>query len=114
MPRALGEFEQLILLALLRLGDTAYGVTIKTEIEARTGREVFVGAIYTALSRMQKNGYVTARIGEPTSKRGGRRKKFYTLAAAGEAALSRSYGALRSMTDGIEDRVESLAASRKS
>ncbi len=114
MPRALGEFEQLILLGLLRLGDEAYGAAIKREIEEKTGREVFIGAVYTALARMQKNGYVTSRIGEPTSKRGGRRKKFYSLAAAGEAALSRSYTALRSMAEGIEVQVESLAARRES
>lgn len=112
MGRALGEFEQLILLALLRLGDDAYGVTIKEEIEKRTGREVFIGAIYTALSRMQRNSYVQARVGEPTSKRGGRRKKFYALAQAGEAALSRSHAALRSMSDGIEEQLASLPVDR--
>jgi PadR family transcriptional regulator PadR len=52
MPRALGEFEQMILLALVRLGDDAYGVTIKEEIERQPGREIFVGAVYTALARL--------------------------------------------------------------
>ncbi len=112
MGRALGEFEQLILLALVRLGDNAYGVTIKEEIERQTGREIFIGAIYTALARMQKNSYVTARVGEPTAKRGGRRKKFYTLASAGEGALSRSYAALRNMTAGIEAKLDSLPAGK--
>ena len=108
MSRLLGEFEQLILLALVRLGDDAYGVTIKNEIEARAGREVFVGAVYTALARMQRNGYVSSAVGEPTAKRGGRRKKFYRLEPAGEVLLSQAYGAYRGMTDGIEGALEAL------
>ena len=112
MARSLGEFEQMILLSLVRLGDDAYGVTIKEEIEQQTGREIFVGAVYTALSRLQKQGHVSSRLGEPTAKRGGRRKKFYALEAAGEAALSRTLEAYRDMSRGIEGRLEAIAGRR--
>ncbi len=110
MARALGEFELMILLALVRLGDDAYGVTIKEEIETQTGRELFVGAVYTALSRLEKQGYVASRIGAPTARRGGRRKKFYRLEPAGEAALARSLDAYRGMTAGIEGRLATISA----
>jgi len=112
MARALGEFEQMILLALVRLGDDAYGVTIREEIERQTGREVFVGAVYTALGRLQKQGCVSSSIGEPTAKRGGRRKKFYALEPEGEAALSRTLEAYRRMTHGIEGQLEAIAGRR--
>jgi len=108
MARALGEFEQMILLALVRLGDDAYGVTIKQEIEEQTGREIYVGAVYTALGRLQKHGYVSATVGEPTAARGGRRKKFYALEPEGEAALTRTLEAYRSMTSGIEGQLASI------
>ncbi len=114
MGRALGEFEQMVLLALVRLGDDAYGVRIKEEIERRTGRELFIGAVYTALARLQKSGAVSSRVGEPTAKRGGRRKKFYRLEPAGEVALNRAYAAYREMTSGIEPKLESMGTSRGS
>lgn len=112
MGRALGEFEHFVMLALVRLREEAYGVTIKDEIEARTGREIYIGAVYTALARMQKNGYVTAEISEPTAKRGGRRKKYYRLAEAGREALKQSHNALRGMTAGIESELEAIADGR--
>lgn len=108
MGRVLGEFEHLILLALVRLRDDAYGVTIKEEIEARTGRELYIGAVYTALARLEKNGYVTAEVGEPTAKRGGRRKKFYELARPGRDALRQSQLALRGMSEGIESELDAI------
>lgn len=112
--RTLGEFEQLILLALVRLEDDGYGVRIKEEIERRAGREIFIGAVYTALARLTKAGYVSARMGEPTAKRGGRRKKFYRLERAGQEALSASYSAYRNMTTGIEAELEAMSTSRRS
>ena len=105
MGDSLGEFEQLILFALLRLGEDAYGVTIRQEIEKRTGRNVSSGAIYTALERMETRGYVTSRMGEPTPERGGRRKKYYTLEAAGSKALNRSYDALQRMAKGLAPKL---------
>ena len=75
MSRSPGDFEQLVLFAILRLGKGAYGVTIKREILERTGREVSIGSIYTALHRLEKRGLVRAWMGTPTSERGGRRKR---------------------------------------
>ena len=101
MSRALGEFEQLILLALVELEDGAYGASIGRAIERRTGREVSAGAIYTALDRMGTRGLVTSRVGEPTAERGGRRRKYYALEPEGALALSRSVEVLRSMSEGL-------------
>lgn len=101
----LGEFEQLVLLAVLRLGDNAYGVTVRQEIEKRAGRDVALGAIYKTLSRLEEKGYIGSTIGEPTAERGGRRKKFYTVEAAGVKALNHSFTALKRMSHGIKDFV---------
>ena len=109
MPRTLGDFETLLLLALIRLKERAYGATIHREIEARTGRSVAIGAVYTGLARLRKNGYVTATIGDPTPERGGRRKKFYKIHADGAVALTNSLRMHRHMTDGIEEDLEVLA-----
>lgn len=98
----LGDLEQLILLALLRLDDNAYGVTIRQELDERAGRDVSLGAIYTTLERLERKGLVASRIGEPTAMRGGRRKKFYRLRPAGARALDRSYSALQRMSEGLE------------
>ena len=106
MGKALGEFEQLILMALLHLGDNAYGVTIRGEIKERTGRTVAIGAVYTALARLLRNEYVSYRVGEPTSKRGGRRKKYYSIEPPGVEALKRSYGVLFRMASGLESNLD--------
>ncbi|MCZ6918103.1 MAG: helix-turn-helix transcriptional regulator, partial [Gemmatimonadetes bacterium] len=87
MVQTLGEFEQLILLALVRLGEDAYGVSMRREIEHRTGRAISAGAIYTALERLGRRGFVTSRLGDPTPQRRGRPKKFYRLEPAGADAL---------------------------
>src|SRR5688572_16025037 len=108
MPRALGEFEQLILLALIRLGADAYGVTIREEIEARTGRAISPGALYTALTRLEKRGLVASRLGDPTPERGGKRKRLYTLQPAGERALARVYESLRLMASGMATRLRAI------
>jgi DNA-binding PadR family transcriptional regulator len=105
MPETLGDFEQRILLALLRLGADAYGVTIRGEIEARTGRPIAPGALYTALARMEKRGLVASRLGEPTPERGGKRKRLYTVQPAGERALARVYESLRLMASGMASRL---------
>ena len=72
MPKSLGEFEILILFAIVRLKNEAYGATIHREIEERTERSIAIGAVYTGLARLQKNGYVQAKVGDPTPQRGGR------------------------------------------
>ena len=97
----LGEFEQLLLFALLRLGDDAYGVTVRQEIARRTGRDIAAGAIYTALERLEARGYVHSWMGEPTPQRGGKRKKYYELLPEGAKALSRSYDNLQRMARGV-------------
>lgn len=107
MPQRLGEFEQLLLLALVRLGDEAYGVTIRREIEQRTGRRnVSAGAVYTALERLEARGLVRSTWGEPTAERGGKRKKFYRIEPLGMKALSRSYTALQQMARGLAPKLE--------
>ena len=111
MQRRLGEFEQLLLLAVLRLGEDAYGVRIRAEIEERTGRAPSVGAIYTGLERLQSKGLVSSFVGEPTPVRGGRRKKFYRVEAAGAAALHRSWRNVTGMAEGVLPRLPDLADS---
>ena len=98
---ALGEFEHLVLLAIVRLGPDAYGVPIRQEIERRTGRSIAVGALYTALDRLSRKGYVASTLSEPTPQRGGRAKRYFRLRPAGGAALKRSRRALDSMWSGI-------------
>lgn len=98
MANGLGEFEQLVLLALLRLEPEAYGVSIRDEIEARTGRSVALGAVYTTLLRLEDKRLVATRLGDPTPQRGGRRKKYYRPLAAGRRELAASLSALRNMT----------------
>jgi len=74
-PASLGEFEQIVLLAILRLGENAYGVTIRAEIAAHTKRKPVPGALYTTLDRMEEKGLVVSRLGDPTPQRGGRAKR---------------------------------------
>ena len=106
MPRSLGEFEILILFAIVRLQTEAYGATIHREIEDRTGRSIAIGAVYTGLARLQNSGYVLATIGDPTPQRGGRRKKYYSVTESGVLALGRSFSAYRRMTAGIEEELD--------
>lgn len=108
MGRNLGEFEQLILFAMLRLGDEAYGVTIREEIEANTAREVSAGAVYTTLDRMEKRGLVSSCFGEPSPERGGKRKKFYRLEEPGAELLDRSYENVRSMASGQLSKLKEM------
>jgi DNA-binding PadR family transcriptional regulator len=98
----LGEFEHLIVLALLRLEDRAYGVTVRQEIELRTKREVSIGAVYATLDRLETKGYVKSRLGDPTPERGGRSKRFFRVTAKGVAVVNRVQGALQRMTEGLD------------
>ena len=99
---ALGEFEQSLLLAIAHLGDNAYGVTIRQEIEARTRREVAIGALYTSLARLERKGYVRSTMSDPTPQRGGRSRRHFTLKASGAAALRQSYERLARMWEGLQ------------
>jgi DNA-binding PadR family transcriptional regulator len=100
----LGSLEHIVLLALIRLGDNAYGMTVRREIEARTGRDLSIGAIYATLERLEGKGYIRSEVGEPTTERGGRAKRLFRINTSGEAALDSSHQALRSMTAGIARR----------
>lgn len=83
----LGEFEEIVLLTVGVLYDEAYGVVIKDEIEKRLERKVSVGALQSALRRMEDKGYLISRFGEKTNERGGKRKRFFTMTAFGKKAL---------------------------
>ena len=104
----LGEFEIIVLAALIRLGADAYGVSIRQEIESRTGRVVSVGALYSTLSRLEEKGYVASRMGDATAERGGRAKRHYVIKAEGEAQLEKSVFVLGKMLKGIKAWPETL------
>ena len=104
---SLGEFEQIVLLAILRLRDNAYGVSIRDEIKARTGRDASPGAMYTTLDRLERKGMVTSQFGEPTAERGGRAKRYYRVKAAGHSAVARAQSAYRQLLVGLDLQGES-------
>jgi len=79
----LGEFEEIVLLMIAVLNNEAYGIAIKKEIEERTNRKVSIGALQTAFKRMEDKGFIHSRLGEPTQKRGGKRKRYYSITAQG-------------------------------
>ena len=103
MPRHnLGELEQLVLLALLRLGSDAYGVAIRREILERTGRSVTPGAIYPTLDRLEGRGLVSSRMGESSGERGGRSRRCFVVTKAGLAEIRRSWNHAFAMAEGLE------------
>jgi DNA-binding PadR family transcriptional regulator len=102
MPTPLGEFEQIVLLAILRLGDEAYGVTIREEILRCTRRNVSPGALYTCLGRMEDKGLVRSRTGDPTPERGGRAKRYLTVTKPGRTALTGAQRAYQKLLLGLE------------
>src|SRR5262249_10771905 len=101
MADYLGEFEQLILLALARLGEDAYGVTIRTTLVERTKRKPSFGAIYSTLRRLEAKGLGPPFAGEPEAVRGGRAKKHVVLTARGRAALREAHAAVVRMAEGV-------------
>lgn len=101
-PPVLGEFEQIVMLALVRLGAEAYGASVCSEIETRSGRGVSVSAVHTTLERLELKGLVKSRVGDPTPQRGGKRKRHYEVAPLGMKSLQASYRSLRNMADGLE------------
>lgn len=98
----LGELEQIVLLAIVRLGDEAYGVPIRLEIEARTGRALTVGALYRTLDRLEEKGYVSSAFSDPTPERGGRSKRYFKVRPLGLRTLRATRAALTAMWDGVE------------
>ena len=97
----LGEFEQYVLLAILKLGDQAYGTTIRQLLHDSIQRDVSIGALYTTLTRMEDKGLLTSAMGEATAERGGRAKKYFQVTAEGLAAVKRSRQALQTMWQNI-------------
>jgi len=103
MPmQLLGEFEQLVLFAVVRLDDDAYGATIRRELLERAARDVSPGAIFTTLERLEARGLVSSSYGEPTPERGGRRKRYYRVRPEGRKALAASLDTIRRMARGLE------------
>ncbi len=102
MDAYLGEFEHLVLLAVLRLGDDAYAVPVRDEIEQRTRRSVARGALYTTLDRLEQKGLLRSRVGEPLAERGGRARRYYSLTARGLASLRSARRALDELSAGLE------------
>jgi DNA-binding PadR family transcriptional regulator len=104
----LGELEQIVLLALVRLGNGAYGAAILKEIRDRTGRDVAEGAVYMTLARLEEKKMIASYVGLPTRQRGGRRRRHYLMDRDGERALGRAYRTLRLMTDGLETKLQAF------
>jgi PadR family transcriptional regulator, regulatory protein PadR len=96
-----GEFEQVVMLAVLRLGEEAYGMRVRREIEDRTGRDVAIGAVYATLERLQSKGLVDSELGEATEERGGRAKRFFRITGEGVAALNRAREEMTRMMEGL-------------
>jgi PadR family transcriptional regulator, regulatory protein PadR len=100
-PASLGEFEQVVLLAILRLDEDAYGVTIRTEIGACTDRQPSPGALYTTLDRLEDKGLVRSRYGDPTPQRGGRARRYFKVTSSGLRAVSRAQRSFQRLTQGL-------------
>ena len=98
----LGEFEQLVLLAVLHCGDEAQGMAVRRELQERARRDAAIGAVYATLDRMDEKGLVTSAWSEGGAERGGRARRTYTVTAAGRRALKRATDTLARMTDGLE------------
>jgi PadR family transcriptional regulator len=98
----LGEFELLVMLAILRLGTTAYGMTIRKAIMDVAGRPASLGAVYTTLERLEDKGFVSSAVGEITEERSGRAKKYFKVTASGANAVKRSLKSTEAMKAGLD------------
>jgi DNA-binding PadR family transcriptional regulator len=101
-----GEFEMLVMLAVLRLGSRAYGVTVRAELERETSRTLTLGTVYKTLARLEAKGHLRSRVSAPTAARGGRRKKLYETTPSGLAVMHRSLDDLRRLARGLAFEVE--------
>ena len=99
--RYLGNFELMVLLAVIRLDDAAYGVTISRTLEAGTGREITISSVYAALERLQEKGFVRSRLGEPTPERGGRAKRYFRVTPDGVREARSTREALSVLWEGL-------------
>lgn len=106
MSDILGEFEQLVMLTVLRLDDGAYTAAVRQELLERAGRDASPGAVFTTLERLESRGLVASRYGDPTPERGGRRKRYYRLRAEGRRALARSLDTIMRVADGLDAKLE--------
>lgn len=106
----LGEFEQLALLAVLRLGKEAYGARIQDELETQAGRDASVSSIYITLTRLEDKGMVSSWMGPPTDRRGGKARRYFKVDPPGLAALAESRARLLGMWDGVEARLDDGAS----
>jgi PadR family transcriptional regulator PadR len=104
----LGEFEQIVLLTLLRLGDGAHGAPIRMEIEAVTGRSPAIGAVHATLERLEQKGYVSSWMGEPTAERGGKAKRHFKIETAGVAVLKQARKTLERLHAGLSISVGTM------
>jgi DNA-binding PadR family transcriptional regulator len=105
-PHVIGEFEQMVLLAILQQQDNAYGISVHDELQRHTKRTVARGAVYMTLDRLEKKGLLTSTLSEPTAERGGRAKRCYRLTKPAVAALRASRRTLLSLWDGLEPVLE--------
>jgi DNA-binding PadR family transcriptional regulator len=102
----LGEFEQLVLMSVMRVGDDAYGIPIHAELRECTRRDLTLAAVYKTLERLDAKGFLTSRLGEATPERGGRRKRFFAVTTAGRRELKSSLAAIRRMAAGLDIGLE--------
>ena len=107
--KLLTDFELMILLAILRVDEEAYGVTIAREIEATAGRDVALGAVYTALDRLEERKLVASSFGDPTPSRGGRAKRYFRLTERGMQALKETQRALVALWTNLPELKEGTA-----
>jgi DNA-binding PadR family transcriptional regulator len=103
-----GEFEHFVLLALVRLGNGAYGAAIRREIRERTGRDAAVGTVYMTLARLEQKKMIVSYVGDPSPHRGGRRRRHYLIDTDGQRALGRAYRAVVAMAEGFERELAAL------
>jgi len=103
---SLSRLEEIVLLAVMRLGPASYGVSIRREIKAQAGRDVSLGAIYPTLDRLEEQGLVRSHRGEPTAERGGRSRRHFSLLPKGHEALRQSRRAIAAMWEGFEPEGE--------
>lgn len=101
----LGEFELMVMLAVLHRNDDAYGVTIADELEERSGRATSRGALYVTLKRLEEKGFLTSSLDRPVEDRGGRRRRYYRATAEGISAVGEAREAMRRMWHGLEQEL---------
>jgi DNA-binding PadR family transcriptional regulator len=104
----IGEFETIVLMSLVRLGNGAYGASIRRDIEERTIREVSVGTLYMTLARLEEKQMICSYVGNPSKHRGGRRRRHYLMDTAGQRALGRAYRTFKAISEGLEQELNAL------